>query len=62
MWFAATGRAACDVWQRGDLPAGTRLVGPAVIEEHASTTVLPPGDRAEIDEWGNIVIELGDGA
>lgn len=62
VWFAATGRAACDVWQRGDLPAGTRLVGPAVIEEHASTTVLPPGDRAEIDEWGNIVIELGDGA
>jgi N-methylhydantoinase A len=62
VWFAGTGRAACDVWQRDDLLAGTRIAGPAVIEEHASTTVVPPGDRAEIDQWGNIVIDLGDAA
>ena len=62
VWFDRTGRAPCDVWQRSELPPGMRFAGPAVIEEHASTTVLPPGDCAEIDQWGNIVIELGDGA
>jgi N-methylhydantoinase A len=62
IWFQATGRMSCDVWQRTDLSAGTRILGPAVIEEHASTTVLPPGDRAEIDAAGNIVIDLGDAA
>jgi hypothetical protein len=33
--------------------------GPGVIEEEASTTVLTPGDRAELDHMGNIVITLG---
>lgn len=60
IWFEGIGRTLCNVWQRGELPVGTRIAGPAVIEEHASTTVLPPGDRAEIDQWGNIVINLGD--
>lgn len=62
VWFQSTGRAACDVWQRDTLPVGTVIHGPAVIEEHASTTVLPPGDRAEIDATGSIVIDLGDAA
>ena len=60
VWFEATGRVACQVWQRVDLAPGTQLNGPAVIEEHASTTVLPPGCTAVIDHWGNIVITLGD--
>jgi N-methylhydantoinase A len=32
--------------------------GPAVIEEYDATCVLPPGARARLDEWGNIVMEL----
>jgi N-methylhydantoinase A len=47
------------VLQRAQLPVGFRITGPAVIEEDASTTVIPPGDTAEIDAWNNIVIELG---
>jgi N-methylhydantoinase A len=45
---------------RDALRAGNRIDGPALIEEHASTTVLFPGDRAEIDAFGNIVIAIGD--
>ena len=38
----------------------TEIVGPAVIEEPNSTTLLPPGDRAIIDPHGNIVITLAE--
>ena len=46
------------VW-RPSLTVGTKIKGPAVIEEPNSTTFVPPGDRAAIDAWGNIVITLG---
>ena len=45
---------------RPALAAGTEIVGPAVIEEPNSTTLLPPGDRAIIDPTGNIVITLAE--
>ena len=43
---------------RPALAAGTEIVGPAVIEEANSTTFIPPGDRATINRWGHIVIDL----
>jgi len=43
---------------RGGLAAGSEVAGPAVIEEPNSTTLVPPGDHAVIDPWGNIVITL----
>jgi N-methylhydantoinase A len=45
---------------RPALAAGVEIVGPAVIEEPNSTTLLPPGDRAIIDRAGNIVITLAE--
>src|SRR5499427_8932750 len=45
------------VWRPGTA-AGTKIKGPAVIEEANSTTFVPPGDHAVIDTWGNIVITL----
>jgi N-methylhydantoinase A len=46
-------------YRRSELLAGNRIVGPALIEEHASTTVLAPGDRLEVDGYGDLVITLG---
>ncbi len=46
-------------YQRTALLAGNRLKGPALIEEHASTTVLMPGDACEVDAYGNLVIAVG---
>ncbi len=51
-----------DILWRPGLAAGTEIAGPAVIEEPNSTTFVPPGDRAMIDAWGNIVITLGERA
>ena len=45
------------VYARDRLPAGTRLIGPAVIEQSDATTIIEPGGRAEICDGGSIVIE-----
>jgi N-methylhydantoinase A len=34
-----------------------RLAGPAILEEFDTTVVVPPGWRAELDAYGNIVLE-----
>jgi N-methylhydantoinase A len=44
---------------RAHLLAGNRITGPALVEEHASTTVVHPGDKLEVDPWGNLVIAVG---
>jgi N-methylhydantoinase A len=41
---------------RGDLAGGRR--GPCIVEEYDATCVVPPGARAALDAWGNIVIDL----
>jgi len=46
-------------YRRAELVAGNKITGPALIEEHASTTVLMPGDRCEVDAYGNLVIAVG---
>ena len=45
-------------WRRAELLAGNKIAGPALIEEHASTTVLMPGDRMTVDAYGNLVIAV----
>ena len=40
------------------LLTGNAIAGPALIEEHASTTVLMPGDRMTVDAYGNLVISV----
>lgn len=47
------------VYDRKELTSGARLNGPAIIDQLDATTVVPPGDAAEIDEWGNIRIHIG---
>jgi N-methylhydantoinase A len=49
------------VYERAELLAGNVIDGPAVIEEAASTTVVEPGDRLRVNEYGHLVIELGVG-
>lgn len=46
------------VYQREQLRSGDRFAGPALIAEYSSTTVVPPGCIAEVDAFGNLVIEV----
>jgi N-methylhydantoinase A len=48
----------CPVYQRDRLDVGTRLSGPAIIDQLDATTVIPPGQTAHVDEFKNILIEI----
>ena len=46
------------VFERSSLPPGSRLNGPVVIEEPTSTTIVNRRDRLQVDEYGNLQIEI----
>jgi len=56
--FDEDGRQLSDIYERSNLKPGIAITGPAVIEEPAATTVIYPGQRAWIDEIGNILIDI----
>ncbi len=49
-----------EVYDRSRLGAGDTLAGPAIIEEPSSTTILLPGDRLRVGEYGELLIEVGE--
>ena len=55
-YFNSTDAIQVPVFRRSALAAGAVIDGPAVIEEKTSTTVLYPGQRAEIDGYLNIAV------
>jgi N-methylhydantoinase A len=59
VYFRATGWVNTLVYTREHLRAGNVIAGPALIEEHASTTVVQPGDTLSMDELGNLQIAIG---
>jgi len=54
----ARGTTKTPTYDRDGLRWGNRIAGPALVEEHASTTVVLPADRLSVDEFGNLVIEI----
>jgi N-methylhydantoinase A/oxoprolinase/acetone carboxylase beta subunit len=44
-------------YERSALPAGARVAGPAVIREGLATTLVAPGQTAEVGSLGELVIE-----
>ncbi len=59
VYFDGHGFVETRTFARSGLLAGNRIRGPALIEEHASTTVLMPGDALTIDRFGNLNIAVG---
>ena len=53
-----TGSATrASLYRRDELQASIRLRSPCVVTEYSSTTLVPPGARASVDNYGNIIIE-----
>lgn len=46
------------IYDRRRLGPGAGIAGPAIIEQLDSTTVILPGQRAEVERCGNILIEI----
>jgi N-methylhydantoinase A/oxoprolinase/acetone carboxylase beta subunit len=57
-YFPETGETRTPVHDRDALDAGTRIAGPAILQERDTTIVVPPGALAEVDASGNLVIDL----
>jgi N-methylhydantoinase A len=59
VYFTQNGRHLdTPTYDRANLAAGNRIEGPALIEEHASTTVVHPGDVVTVDAFGDLVIDI----
>ncbi len=58
VYFSDTGAIDTPTYDRKMLAAGNRIIGPALIEEYASTTVVHPQDVLEVDAFGNLHIDI----
>jgi N-methylhydantoinase A len=56
VYFGRDGWLVTPVLARADL--ATPREGPAIVEEYDATCVVPPGARAALDAYGNIVMEV----
>jgi N-methylhydantoinase A len=58
VYFEDEGFVTCQVVRRATLAVGSRVDGPAVIEEEASTTLIHPGDSVTVDAAWNLVVTV----
>jgi len=57
VWFEG-GFVDTPVYAREKLPRGGRFEGPAILEQLDATTVVEPGNRVEIDRFGNLIVSV----
>lgn len=55
---AEAGYRDVPVYQRQALPVGFELAGPAIVEQADTTTLVYPGHSAQVDGFGNILVEV----
>jgi N-methylhydantoinase A len=48
----------CPIYERFRLRPGNRVMGPAIVEQMDSTTVILPGQKAIVDPYRNIIIDV----
>ena len=53
------GFISCPVYDRYEIPQGSELPAPAVVEERESTVLLLPGWNARMNEYGSLVAQKG---
>ena len=57
VYFAESeGYVECPVYNRHALGAGAVVVGPAIVEEIDSTTMIHPGYQVGVGEYGHMVL------
>ncbi|HEM45557.1 MAG TPA: hydantoinase/oxoprolinase family protein, partial [Alphaproteobacteria bacterium] len=58
VWYPSGWRDT-PIYRRTELGRGSRLSGPAIVEQMDTTIVLEPGCTAEADDLGNLVVSVG---
>jgi N-methylhydantoinase A len=59
-WTELGRKQETPIFRTEHLVPGNEIAGPAVIEPTVTTIVIRPGQTARMDEFGNIVVQLGD--
>jgi N-methylhydantoinase A/oxoprolinase/acetone carboxylase beta subunit len=59
VWFPG-GYRDTSIYDRDRLSPGMTFEGPAIVEEREATSVIWPGDRAEVDEYLAIIVTIGE--
>ena len=49
--------AQARVYDRASLGSGDRVAGPAIVEQPDTTVLIPEGDVADVDRFGNLLIK-----
>ena len=57
VFFSDEGLIECNIYDRYRLYEGYTIEGPAIIEEVDSTTVVSPNYQAEVDQFGDIILQ-----
>ena len=58
MFFSKDRSVMAPVYSRGDMPPGSTIEGPAIVVQMDATTVIPPRWHAQVDGFGNLVLEM----
>lgn len=56
VYFDSHGVLDTPIYSRGKLGAGAEFTGPAIVEEAAATTLVPPDRIVRMDDFGNVRI------
>ncbi|MGH7087404.1 MAG: hydantoinase/oxoprolinase family protein, partial [Stellaceae bacterium] len=59
VWLGGREPVPCPIYRRPALPAGAAIAGPAIVQEHGTTTVLFAGDRCQVADTGELIVEVG---
>jgi len=46
------------IYRRAELDPGQYILGPAIVEEYGSTTVIQPGQDMAVDRYGNLLLSM----
>ena len=56
--YALEGIHRAAIYDGGKLEPGMTFAGPAIVEDSGTTVVVHPGNRVEVDGYGNIHIHI----
>jgi N-methylhydantoinase A len=57
VYFEQVGWREIPVYERDTLGVGSEILGPCIVEEQISTTLIPEGFAGKVDEYRNIILE-----
>lgn len=58
VWFDEDGAVKTPVYDRSELPVGTKIHGPAIITQLDSTTIVPPWASIHVDAALNMIMDI----